>query len=226
MDIYKWLEYPKIQTVFKRDEKTYKIIEGQMTLPEFEYLQKNIWSWTEKVDWTNIRVCWKDGKLSMWGRTNDAQIPPRVIEKLQSIFETEAVVAYLCTTFPNESEVVFFGEAYGDKVQKAWKMYWPVNFVLFDINIDGWWLSRENMEDIATKVWLDVVPEYMQWTIAQAIEMVRSWTSSAWGDFIAEGLVWTPKIPLYSKKWERLMVKIKHRDFNHKYILWGKSLET
>ena len=51
-------EYHKIQTVFKRDmQKNGKtLLEGHWTLPEFEYLSVNIWSWSEKVDGTNIRV--------------------------------------------------------------------------------------------------------------------------------------------------------------------------
>ena len=49
-------EYHKIQTVFKRDiqSKGKTLIEGQWTLPEFEYLASNIWAFTEKVDGTNI----------------------------------------------------------------------------------------------------------------------------------------------------------------------------
>ena len=49
-------EYHKIQSIYKRDEKTRKFIEGQWSLPEFEYLQNNRWLWTDKVDGTNIRV--------------------------------------------------------------------------------------------------------------------------------------------------------------------------
>lgn len=51
-------EYHKIQTCFKRDEKTKRIIEGDWTLPEFEYLKDCQWVFTEKVDGTNIRVMW------------------------------------------------------------------------------------------------------------------------------------------------------------------------
>ena len=45
-------EYHKIQTVFMRDlENRYKtLLEGQFSLPEFEYLANNEWAFTEKVD--------------------------------------------------------------------------------------------------------------------------------------------------------------------------------
>lgn len=48
-------EYHKINTLFKRDEKNL-IIEGDYSCPEFAYLAENEWTWTEKVDGTNIRV--------------------------------------------------------------------------------------------------------------------------------------------------------------------------
>lgn len=56
-------EYHKIQTLFKRDMTTKKksLIEGQWTLPEFEYLANNRWIFTEKVDWV------KRGIQSTWG---------------------------------------------------------------------------------------------------------------------------------------------------------------
>ena len=51
-NIYK--EYPKIQSIFKRDENTHKFIDGVFSLPEFEYLKDNLWIWTEKIDGRNI----------------------------------------------------------------------------------------------------------------------------------------------------------------------------
>lgn len=70
-------EYHKIQTIFKRDmaSKRKTLMEGDWTLPEFEYLAGNAWTFTEKVAGTNIRVIFKDGALAFGGRTEDAGIP-------------------------------------------------------------------------------------------------------------------------------------------------------
>lgn len=44
-------EYHKIQSVYKREPTgTRHLIEGEWTLPEFEYLANNPWTFTEKVD--------------------------------------------------------------------------------------------------------------------------------------------------------------------------------
>ena len=42
-------EYHKIQSVFKRDEKTHKFIMGDYSREEFKFLENNRWVYTEKV---------------------------------------------------------------------------------------------------------------------------------------------------------------------------------
>ncbi|MCP4215045.1 MAG: RNA ligase family protein, partial [bacterium] len=70
-------QYHKIQTVFKRDpENRHKtLLEGEFSIPEFEYLQDNDWIFTEKVDGTNIRVMFDGEKITFGGKTERAQIP-------------------------------------------------------------------------------------------------------------------------------------------------------
>ena len=76
-------KYPKMQTIFMRGEKK-KIIEGDWTLPEFEYLQNNIWTWTEKLDGTNTRIGWDfdNNQVTFDGRTENSQIPARLVNHL------------------------------------------------------------------------------------------------------------------------------------------------
>ena len=81
-------EYHKIQSVYKRDEKTHKFIEGQWSLPEFDYLKNNVWVWTEKVDGTNVRVIWDKEKLRFGGKSDNAQMPIFLLDRLNQIFTT------------------------------------------------------------------------------------------------------------------------------------------
>ena len=48
--------YHKIDTIWKRDPSTGKIIEGLFSRDEFLYLTDYEWEWTEKIDGTNIHV--------------------------------------------------------------------------------------------------------------------------------------------------------------------------
>ena len=49
------MEYPKINTLFKRDDKNI-IIPSQYTCEEFNYLSNCLWECTEKVDGANTRI--------------------------------------------------------------------------------------------------------------------------------------------------------------------------
>jgi hypothetical protein len=81
-------EYHKIKTLFKRDmsSKNKTLLEGEWTLPEFEYLAKNVWTFTEKVDGTNIRVVFENGAVTYGGRTDEAQIPATLVARLNERF--------------------------------------------------------------------------------------------------------------------------------------------
>ena len=111
-------EYHKIQTVFKRDPSTrYKtLLEWQWTLPEFEYLANNQWEFTEKVDGTNIRVYYRNGKISYGGRTDRAQIPATLVDRLNEMFVENK--DRLEDTL-KDADACLYGEGYGPKIQKG-----------------------------------------------------------------------------------------------------------
>jgi len=67
------MEYPKIETLFNRDEKTFKVYPDQLRNSVYGIIKT--WQFTEKIDGTNIRIIWNDGKLTFGGRSDNAQIP-------------------------------------------------------------------------------------------------------------------------------------------------------
>ena len=80
------MHYPKINSLWKRELDTGRkyLIADEYACEEF----KNIKTWrvTEKIDGTNIRIIYRDGVVSMRGRTDDAQIPPKLLTFLQANF--------------------------------------------------------------------------------------------------------------------------------------------
>lgn len=208
-------EYHKIQTVFKRDPKNNNktLLDGEFSLPEFEYLQNNLWTFTEKVDGTNIRVMYDGNKIAFGGKTDNAQIPAFLVEKLQNRFLTQA--NKFTEKFGDQPiEVCLYGEGYGAKIQKGGGNYrQDQDFVLFDVKIGSWWLKREDVEDIAKFFGLDVVPIIGEGTLREMIEMTKKGFNSIWGNFIAEGIVARPKVDLFTRQGARLITKIKHKDF-------------
>lgn len=206
-------EYHKIQSIYKRDmtSKRKTLIEGDWTLPEFEYLAGNVWTFTEKVDGTNIRVVFKDGVIAFGGRTDDAQIPAQLVGRLNERFLPMA--AKLGEVFA-DGATVLYGEGYGAKIQKGGGNYRAdQDFVLFDVRVGQWWLQRADVEDVAQKLGLDVVPVIGEGTLHDAVAWAKRGIRSTWGDFEAEGIVARPKAEMMTRSGHRLVAKIKCRDF-------------
>lgn len=206
-------EYHKIQTIFKRDMKSNgkTLLEGEWTLPEFKYLAKNMWVFTEKVDGTNIRIMYRDDNaITFGGKTDRAQIPAPLVNNLNETFLPK--LNLFQETF--NTDVCFYGEGYGAKIQKGGGNYRPdQGFVLFDVKIGDWWLLRDDVESIAEKFKIDIVPIIYVGTLFDAITMAKTGFNSTWGGFQAEGIVARPEVELKTRNGQRIITKIKCRDF-------------
>ena len=206
-------QYHKIQTVYKRDPETKSktLIEGAFSLPAFEYLKNNEWVFTEKVDGTNIRVMFDGQLVTFGGKTDRAQIPTDLFNRLNERFFSHTDLLREVFDSP---EVCLYGEGYGAKIQKGGGNYrQDQDFVLFDVKIGEWWLQRSDVEGIAQKLGLDVVPIIAQGTLLDMIGFARQGFLSAWGDFRAEGIVARPSVELKSRNGSRIITKIKYKDF-------------
>lgn len=210
------MKYHKIETIYERDNVTGKLIEGKYRSKEVEFLKDNIWEFTEKVDGTNIRVIWDGYKVSFGGRTDKAEIPTHLLEKLNILFGGE-VKEQLFEQLFREKEVVLFGEGYGPKIQSCGGSYVDeVDFILFDVAINGKYLSRNNVNEIATYFNIKSVPVLFTGVLEEGVKYVKSNPTSTIAKdktLPMEGLVARPMIELYSSNGERIIVKIKYKDF-------------
>ena len=143
------IEYNKIETLYERDlEGSKKMVEGKFRNPTVEYLKDNIWQFTEKVDGTNIRIHWDGHKVTYGGRTDDAQIPTHLLNKLIEMFGSDEAEQIFEQKF-GETPVILFGEGYGPKIQSGGAYRKDVSFILFDVLISGNYQPRSSVEDIA-----------------------------------------------------------------------------
>ncbi len=203
-------------TLYKRHPETKKIIEGDWVNDEIKYLKDNLWVYTEKVDGTNIRVAFDGKDVVYGGRSDDAQIPTTLMYALDGLFKTFEQRKKLEAVFgTDETDVTLYGEGYGNKIQAVGKDYIAdgVSFVLFDVKVGDFYLERQNVEDVADKLGIKVVPILGQGSLQNAVEIVRKGFPSTWGDFTAEGIVARPAVEMFSRKGDRMIVKVKHRDF-------------
>ncbi len=218
------MEYHKIVTVWKRDpENNYRtLIQGEWATPELEYLSRCEWTFTEKVDGTNTRIhVNKDGGVSIGGKTNKAQLSPELRARLLEIGDRAADTLEQCalSTFDrqgysrlNDDGMILYGEGYGPKIQTGGKYRSDIDFVLFDV-FCGMWLQRNSVREIAETIGVDVIPVIGCGTLLDGIDIVRRGQRSVWGNFLAEGLVMRPVVELADRRGQRIITKIKVKDF-------------
>ena len=85
--------------------------------------------------------------------------------------------------------------------------------MLFRSKIGKWWLKAEDIEDIAKQLAIDKVPEIATGTLDYMVDFARDGFKSQWGDFEAEGIVARPQVELLRRSGERIITKIKCKDF-------------
>jgi len=230
-------EYHKINSIQKRftEGPSKGRFTGEWVDPLYEYLQDLDWVLREKIDGTNIRVGIKSkthstgtisGVLNFYeidpglvrsfdGRTGTAQIPSPLFKRLEELFPEEKLLARFADDEGKiQKEITLCGEGFGAGVQKGGD-YGPIDFILFDVQIGGFWLDQPSVADIAVELGCQWVP-YFTATLRHAIELVSSHRYlSKLRPGEAEGIVAIPAIPLFNKFGERVIVKIKGKDYPH-----------
>ncbi len=179
------MEYLKINSLWQREQFVKgmpkgthgKLLPGEYSDPAFGNIKE--WAVEEKIDGTNIRITWTpfDG-VKVQGRTNDAQIPPHLLEYLQANFQSELIASALNIEPGVEGRfpvgVVLFGEGYGPKIQSGGNYRSDVSFCLFDVFCGGWWLKREDVRAIAEKLSINAPPDLGIRTEEAIIDFVKS----------------------------------------------------
>lgn len=217
-------EYGHIDTIWKRDMSDGPnkgiIIPGEFANDELQYLSTNEWVGTEKVDGTNIRIELSPRIMMINGKTDAAIIPPKLQAKFAEMFlgdagRTGAIVAQFHDAWAREDQVVLYCEGFGAGIQKGGGNYDPagVRFCLFDVRVGEWWLKRPAVEQIADNLRLEVAPVIFRGSLWDAHIQTSMGFTSQWGNFTAEGMVMTPSIPLLKRNGDRILTKIKYKDY-------------
>ena len=255
------MKYQKINTLFKRDENNL-IIPTEFCQPEFEYLKDLKWECTEKIDGTNMRVIitpiynqkylgnefvdtFTGFEIEFKGKTDEAIIPKHLLARMQEIFTQGKVYEAFAEHYilndgnfeKNLNPIILYGEGYGVKIQKGGNYISNgVDFILFDVKIGDFWLLRNSCEDIARSLNINIVPLVGMMTIPEAIEYVKKGFVSNISEnrsYLAEGLVLKTPMGLMDRRGNRLIAKIKYKDFRDlerkspkKYHIYKRTSNT
>lgn len=204
-------EYHKIDTLFERDER---FVVDPTKLKKSVLATISEWDVTEKIDGTNVRVMLsEDGVVQFGGRTDSAQMPADLLMHLMRMFPEQK----LRDTFWIDGkpvQAILFGEGYGAGIQKGGAYRPDKSFILYDVLVsEKWWLDKQAVDDVASKFGIETVPYLGRMTLQQIVEHVKQPFASKIGQAMAEGVVARPIETLFDKRGERIIIKLKTKDF-------------
>ena len=205
------MTYQKIPGPFKRHvegPERNQVIPWLWSSYELQLLADANWTWTEKVDGTNIRVTWDGHKPTFGGRTDAALIPAKLVTHLTGTFTEELFEQNF-----GGQPVTLYGEGYGAGIQNG-GIYRPDQaFILFDVRIGDWWLRPMDVATIATDLGVPSVPDFGDIPLTEAIRQVatKKINSELAEDADAEGIVGVCG-GLLDRSGTRIMVKLKSKD--------------
>ena len=201
--------YPKINSLWKRDDD-HLLMPGHYSCEEFGSITK--WRVEEKIDGTNIVVKFVDGEVSFSGRTKKADIPKHLLEYLTNHFTVDR----LASLFPEGKRVTLYGEGYGPKIQTG-DFYRPdVSFMLFDILVDHWWFTRDDLQNLGDQLDLPTPPDLGVMTEQEIIDYVKSKPDSLCSikPQVTEGVICRPQPLMLFRNGKPIMWKLKVKEFN------------
>ena len=235
----KWLEFSN------------KIILGDFSNKEAEYLFDVKWEVTSKIDGTNSKIAYypSSGEIKVGGKSDTADSLHGQFKYLQAIADRiKPILAEMypkeCARFSqvlddnkkpiyedvdwNESKkivileeepIYIYGEYYGNGVQKGGSYIKDGNdFIVFDIRQQGWWIPSAMRHEICEKLGLKEVPSLGMMSLREAEKLVIDGFKTLLPNvsdpsLIEEGVVCRTPINLKASNGERIIVKIKHKDY-------------
>ncbi len=209
------VEYPKIHTLFKRDEDGTLLV-GDFSKEEFLTLRNILWNCYEKVDGIQVRVIFDGKKVTFSGRKDDSVLPENVVAALRKRFTAKMFK----NAFDADCrEVCLYLECYGKGIKGTHSDYGVdgPQFIMFDVMVHDWWLKREDVVDVADKMNCAVVPLVnTSLGIDDIVYTIAGGVCSTVGFGPAEGVVVFPAFAnLYFRNGDRVAFKLKTRDFDH-----------
>lgn len=202
-------KYPSIKNLFERNPDNPKqVIPGSFSLPVFQALRDIEWEATEKIDGTNIAVIWDGQSVRYRGRTEKAQIPGPLAEYLAATL----TIRKLDEIF-HEMPAILYGEGVGPKIQGGKAGFDEPTFVLFDMLINDHWQERMDVEAAAANLGVYMAPILDLYRLDDIVYEVMQGFESRLNPIQAEGVVIRPPVELQDRLGNRIIAKIKTRDF-------------
>jgi hypothetical protein len=202
--------YPKIDEIYKRDEKG-NFINGVFSRPEIEYLKDNLWNATEYIDGINIRIIWDKKNITFRGKKDADDIPKNLLNMLHDRFTFKVFDKEL-----HGVDTIFFCESVGKGIKESEKYLSPsseIDIFLLDTTIVGLWGDDSILEKISQIFNIKIRPIVGVNTLNNILRDLPNIKSKIKNDQIVDGVVCKPIFDLSDRIYRRIMCKIKIKDF-------------
>ena len=207
--------YPKIYAPFKRTGPKDKFVNMEIwQRPEFQYLSKLDWVWTEKIDGTSIGIQWDGERVSLIGHTDKSQIPPILKTFLEKTFLTKEAESIFESEF-GEKPITFYGEGLSKETNHNYGFI-DGAFIMYDVYnpISNSFWDREAVAKYASLFGLKQPEVVYIGPIEGAVAYIRSNPNSRLDPSLKmEGIVGRPKTELKMNNGDRVICKVKACDY-------------
>jgi hypothetical protein len=214
--------YPKIDTLWKRSEVSFGVEPGDWRQPEFEFV--TLWDYYEKIDGMNVSleffrgVSWPERapNLEIRGRGPNTNWKQEQLMYLRSVGSSIGDYVRQQMDKHELSSYEIFGELYGPGIQKGGVYGDRILFRMFDIRVDDKvWLDMSALEEASFSMMIQTAPLLGRADALTISELVQNGMQShvAYDDYIMEGVVARPPARLFDARGNRVMWKLKGKDF-------------
>ena len=218
-ELNSFTKYAKFSSPFKKDDKWLNTPEAA------QYLPIGRWIVTEKIDGTNIRIILtkpdEEGNRETHIASRKLILNPEDKTSKQYMDCLKEVNLHKIKEYFNDvnSTVVIYGEGYGAGVQKGGIYSKEKNYRVFDIRIGEAYQDFEYVKKVCIDNQLNVVPvmcelkEIVYEECLDALKIFQETLIKEGDGGKPEGFVYKLEPVLLNKYKERLIFKVKHKDF-------------
>lgn len=207
------MSYHKINAPFKRDDAGKPMHESPSRV-EFHDLRDHLWHGWEKLDGMNIRIIKEDGELRYAGKTDRAVLPAGLVEHLDEEWADLA-------DFLLDDGDTLYGEGLGPKIQKGGGYCKSPRFIPFDLQrASGIWEDRLILQEtIELELGMPFASYLGTHSLSTWENFCREGTFAetavpgADPDKVSEGYILVPVGNLRNRFGERIITKVKFRDY-------------
>lgn len=177
-----------------------------------------------KLHGTSTNIRWVKNEHGIWdqylfaGGIQPAKKFENMMNERFNLRERYEVFLEYIRDWPEVSKVTLYGEGYGGNCQAMSHIYGPLNFAVFEVNVDGFCLDTPRAEKVATTLGFPFVPyergpATVEWLNEQRNKYCVQAQRNGMGEHHHEGIVVRPIIEVTTNDGKPIIAKHKRDEY-------------